>query len=77
MLIPRRAGELFDFVSCVDPEHTVSFNIESKVNHTLVTGYNTKGVNAFVTAQYAEFEKSGYLDSITVSLSPGQKSRVG
>ncbi|KAL1698463.1 PLC-like phosphodiesterase [Schizophyllum commune] len=58
-------SELFDFVSCVDPEHTVSFNIESKVNHTLVTGYNTKGVNAFVTAQYVEFEKSGYLDRIT------------
>ncbi|KAL1726315.1 PLC-like phosphodiesterase [Schizophyllum commune] len=58
-------SELFDFVSCVDPEHTVSFNIESKVNHTLVTEYNTKGVNAFVTAQYAEFEKSGYLDRIT------------
>ncbi|KAI5888168.1 PLC-like phosphodiesterase [Schizophyllum commune H4-8] len=58
-------GELFDFVSCVDPARTVSFNIESKVNHTLVTGYNTKGVNAFVTAQYAEFQKSGYLDRIT------------
>ena len=43
----------------------------------MVTGYNTKGVNAFVTAQYAEFEKSGYLDRITVSLSPGQKSCVG
>ncbi|KAL1742440.1 PLC-like phosphodiesterase [Schizophyllum fasciatum] len=57
--------ELFDFVSCVDPEHTVSFNIESKVNHTLVTGYNTKGVNAFVAAQYAAFQRSGYLDRIT------------
>lgn len=57
-------GEVFDFVSCVDPEHTVAFNIESKVNNTILGVYSA-GVNTFVTKQWAAFKKSGYLDRIT------------
>ncbi|KAL9715819.1 hypothetical protein Ac2012v2_000261 [Leucoagaricus gongylophorus] len=57
-------AEVFDFVRCADPGRQVLFNIESKVNPQF--NGTTRPPEDFVTAQHAEFAKSGYpLDQIT------------
>lgn len=58
--------EIFEFLSCADPDHKIQFNIESKVD--AVTPNNTRSVDDFVRIQHAAFKASGYpLKSITVS----------
>ncbi|KAL0572909.1 hypothetical protein V5O48_009056 [Marasmius crinis-equi] len=55
--------ELFDFVECVDPEHTVSFNIESKVDAPLAN--LTRSPEDFVRLQHELFAESVYYHKIT------------
>ncbi|KAJ8091681.1 hypothetical protein PM082_020916 [Marasmius tenuissimus] len=55
--------ELFDFVECVDPEHTVEFNIESKVNPEQTN--QTRAPEDFVQLQHELFAQSAYYDKIT------------
>ncbi|KAK0465253.1 PLC-like phosphodiesterase [Desarmillaria tabescens] len=55
--------ELFDFVDCVDTEHRMLFNIESKIDADYPN--RTRSVDDFVEYQYAAFAKSPYLYSIT------------
>ncbi|KAJ7630576.1 PLC-like phosphodiesterase, partial [Roridomyces roridus] len=55
--------EVFDFVECVDPEHTVQWNIESKIDPVLPN--RTASVETFVKKQHAIFAASPYRESIT------------
>ncbi|KAG7085507.1 hypothetical protein E1B28_003068 [Marasmius oreades] len=55
--------ELFSFVECFDPKHTVKYNIESKVNP--VSTNQTRGPNDFVRLQHEQFKKSAYYHRIT------------
>ncbi|KAK0233313.1 PLC-like phosphodiesterase [Armillaria fumosa] len=55
--------ELFDFVECVDPEHGMLFNIESKIDADYPN--RTRSVDDFVEYQYATFSKTYYIYSIT------------
>ncbi|KAF8202932.1 PLC-like phosphodiesterase [Pholiota molesta] len=56
--------EVFRFAHCADPERSIRWNIESKIN-PIETNY-TRGVDDFVSLQHAEFTKSGYrLSQIT------------
>ncbi|KAK1215290.1 hypothetical protein PQX77_022108 [Marasmius sp. AFHP31] len=55
--------ELFDFVECVDPEHTVEFNIESKVNPEQTN--QTRAPEDFVQLQHELFAQSVYYGKIT------------
>jgi hypothetical protein len=57
--------ELFDFVGCVDPEHKILFNIESKIDAPFPN--LTRTVDDFVNLQHAAFANSSYYHSITVS----------
>jgi hypothetical protein len=57
--------ELFEFARCADPERTIRWNIESKINP--VDANLTRGVDDFVTLQHQAFLRSGYnLTQITV-----------
>jgi hypothetical protein len=59
--------ELFKFAQCADPEHTIQWNIESKINPEMPN--STRGVNDFVTLQRQAFLNSGYrLSQITVGI---------
>jgi hypothetical protein len=59
--------ELFKFARCVDPERTIHWNIESKIN--AADPNSTRGVNDFVTLQHQAFLNSGYkLSQITVGV---------
>ncbi|KAF9267066.1 PLC-like phosphodiesterase [Marasmius fiardii PR-910] len=55
--------ELFAFVDCVDPKHTVSLNIESKVNPIMIN--QTRSPEDFVRLQHELFKKSPYYHKIT------------
>ncbi|PBL00918.1 PLC-like phosphodiesterase [Armillaria gallica] len=55
--------ELFDFVECVDAEHRMLFNIESKIDADHPN--RTRSVDDFVEYQYATFSNTPYLDSVT------------
>ncbi|ESK83954.1 glycerophosphoryl diester phosphodiesterase [Moniliophthora roreri MCA 2997] len=55
--------ELFAFVDCVDPKHTVAFNIESKVN--AIQTNQTRGPQDFVRLQHEQFVKSPFYKTIT------------
>ncbi|KAF7367231.1 PLC-like phosphodiesterase [Mycena sanguinolenta] len=55
--------EVFDFVECADPDHLVSWNIESKIDAAFPD--RTVGVDVFVQKQHAIFAASPYKDSIT------------
>lgn len=57
--------EVFDFAQCADPERSVLWNIESKIDPTAPE--QTKDVREFVERQHEVFEKSGYKGSIIVS----------
>ncbi len=57
--------ELFDFVECVDAEHRMLFNIESKIDADYPN--RTRSVDDFVEYQYATFSNTPYLCSVTVS----------
>lgn len=58
-------GELFQFAKCADPNRSINWNIESKINPVLANA--TRSVTDFVTLQNKEFVKSGYkLSQITV-----------
>lgn len=50
--------EVFSFVRCADPQRQARFNIESKVNPQF--NGTTRPPGDFVTAQHAQFVKSGY-----------------
>ena len=57
--------EVFEFAECADPQHQISWNIESKINPIIPS--KTRGVADFVSAQYKEFVDSSYsLSKITV-----------
>ncbi len=56
--------ETFDFVECADPQHTVLWNIESKIDAR--HSNRTLGVADFVEKQHAVFARSPYKNSITV-----------
>jgi hypothetical protein len=59
--------ELFEFARCADPERTILWNIESKINP--VDPSSTRGVDDFVGLQHQAFLNSGYkLSQITVGL---------
>jgi hypothetical protein len=59
--------ELFKFAHCADPERTIQWNIESKINAAIPN--STRGVDDFVTLQHQAFLDSGYrLSHITVSM---------
>ncbi|EJD04400.1 PLC-like phosphodiesterase [Fomitiporia mediterranea MF3/22] len=55
--------EVFDFVSCTDPDRQILWNIESKVDARFPN--RTKSVREFVQRQHKLFENSGYKNSIT------------
>jgi len=55
--------EVFDFVECADPDHLMSWNIESKIDAAFPD--RTVGVDVFVRNQHAIFAASPYKDSIT------------
>ncbi|KAF7339995.1 PLC-like phosphodiesterase [Mycena venus] len=55
--------EVFDFVECVDSEHLIKWNIESKIDAAFPD--RTVGVNVFVQKQHAIFAASPYKNSIT------------
>ncbi|KAG7450201.1 PLC-like phosphodiesterase [Guyanagaster necrorhizus] len=55
--------ELFDFVECVDTEHGMLFNVESKIDADYP--YRTRSVDDFVEYQHAAFAHSPYFYSIT------------
>ena len=57
-------GELFDFVECVDRDHRMFWNIESKINADYPN--RTRSVEDFVELQYEAFVSSPYLHQITV-----------
>ena len=57
--------EVFDFVECADPSHSILWNIESKINAEFPN--QTWGVDDFVLKQHALFDASPYKSSITVS----------
>lgn len=57
--------EVFDFAQCADPDRSILWNIESKIDPTAPE--KTKGVREFVERQHGVFEKSGYKGSIVVS----------
>jgi hypothetical protein len=58
--------EVFEFAECADPQHQISWNIESKINPIFEN--KTRGVADFVSAQHKEFVDSSYnLSQITVS----------
>lgn len=57
--------EVFDFAQCADPERSILWNIESKIDPRAPE--KTKGVREFVERQHKLFEKSGYKGSIVVS----------
>ena len=50
-------GEMFEFVKCADPEGTVQFNIESKLDPAYPN--RTRSVEDFVQLQLAAFKASG------------------
>ncbi|OJT06157.1 Glycerophosphoryl diester phosphodiesterase [Trametes pubescens] len=54
--------ETFDFVECADPQHTVLWNIESKIDAR--HSNRTLGVADFVEKQHAVFARSPYKNSI-------------
>lgn len=56
--------EVFDFVSCSDPDHQILWNIESKINAAHPN--QTRSVEDFVTKQHAVFAASPYYNAITV-----------
>jgi len=59
--------ELFEFVRCADPERTIHWNIESKINP--MDPSSTRGVDVFVGLQHQAFLNSGYkLSQIIVGL---------
>lgn len=58
--------EVFEFVSCADPEHQILWNIESKINPA--SPNQTLGVQDFVQRQSAVFASSPYQSSITVGV---------
>ena len=60
--------EVFDFVSCADPEHRILWNIESKINAAHPN--QTLGVQDFVQKQNEVFVNSPYHSSITVRTLP-------
>nr|GAT47326.1 PLC-like phosphodiesterase [Mycena chlorophos] len=55
--------EVFEFVECADPEHSIRWNIESKID--AVNSNLTASVDDFVQKQYALFAKSPYKKAIT------------
>jgi len=56
--------EVFEFAECADPEHRISWNIESKIDPIFPN--KTQGVVDFVRAQHKEFVNSSYsLSQIT------------
>ncbi|KAG1716333.1 hypothetical protein ID866_817 [Astraeus odoratus] len=55
--------EVFDFVSCVDPSHSILWNIESKIDAPFPN--RTASVQDFVRKQHAVFLASPYYQSIT------------
>ncbi|CAL1696216.1 unnamed protein product [Somion occarium] len=55
--------ELFNFVSCADPDHQILWNIESKINAQHPN--QTLGVHDFIQRQYEVFAASPYYSSIT------------
>lgn len=56
--------EVFDFVSCADPQRQVHWNIEAKIDG--LHRNMTFDVDEFVTKTHALFVKSEYKDKITV-----------
>ncbi|CDO72741.1 hypothetical protein BN946_scf184990.g24 [Trametes cinnabarina] len=55
--------EVFDFVSCADPQHEILWNIESKIDAQ--HSNRTFGVADFVEKQYEVFKNTSYKNSIT------------
>ncbi|KAK7064543.1 PLC-like phosphodiesterase [Favolaschia claudopus] len=55
--------EVFDFVECVDPEHLMNWNIESKIDAAFPE--RTRGVDVFVHSQHVVFSASPYKERIT------------
>ncbi|KAF7306601.1 PLC-like phosphodiesterase [Mycena indigotica] len=55
--------EVFAFVECADPERSILWNIESKID--AVFPERTASVQTFVTKQHEIFAKSSYKNAIT------------
>ncbi|KAJ7225883.1 PLC-like phosphodiesterase [Mycena pura] len=55
--------EVFDFVECADPGHSMRWNIESKIN--ALHPNQTASVDTFVKSQHAIFHASPYRHAIT------------